>query len=106
MIRLINIYIVYNWNVLFPITAERGERSEMNDVLQPEQNGHAVTPEKPQEAAPAPPVPEAKTENPAQPAEFAEPAPPAQLAQPAEQPQVAPPRRVRVPPGGFSSKLW
>ncbi|XP_075985058.1 uncharacterized protein LOC142982430 isoform X2 [Anticarsia gemmatalis] len=69
-----------------------------NGAAEPTQNGQngATTP---QEAAPAPlPGPEPKQDlpSPAKPA-------PEPVSQPAK---VEPPKRVRVPPGGFSSGLW
>ncbi|XP_047985330.1 skin secretory protein xP2-like [Leguminivora glycinivorella] len=64
------------------------------------QNGNAPA-QNGQEAAP--PAPQAQAEAPA--AEPAKPEP-VKAAAPAPAPAQEPPKRVRVPPGGFSSGLW
>ncbi|CAK1545783.1 unnamed protein product [Leptosia nina] len=85
------------------------ESSKTNGAQAPSQNGasEASTPPQP-EPEPAQPAPQ--QEAPAEPAAAVQPVPPKETKTPAvtptEQPKTEPPKRVRVPPGGFSSGLW
>ncbi|XP_013186255.1 proline-rich protein 2 [Amyelois transitella] len=99
----------------FPGVANAGQGDEPpkpQNGTSPTQNGQAETP--PQEVAPPPEPSPAQPESPAKtepaPESKPEPSPPQSsptAAEPkAEPPKVEPPKRVRVPPGGFSSGLW